>query len=356
MFKPQPRSLNLLLVCVVWCAGHDQPNFDKWHANATAASVAKAGGVPVNYLITLVDGKIPGTKEAAPAAKPILAQPVPIAPVTGGKPVAPVTATTPLQEPTPIPAAAAPTAVTAPTAPAPATAPTVTLIQEGAAKPAEPEQKAVLTKPESGEGDLAAPAVPTAAPAVPATPAPQNMGLWETVQNALASNRAARQNQQEGEPEETPVTDRPRRPRVFVLGGRKLFSATQIAPNQAIVEYAIKTNASEPWAVRETVKRKLMASAANFGMAQGTSLKGFYTLLKENGVGYFPSMWVDGEQILSGQVGLEAPHNRFINGSTKNFQHKLYKHTDLVKPKVPVVKNGTNATVAEPSFIMANRR
>jgi len=181
------------------------------------------------------------------------------------------------------------------------------------------------------------------------------MGLWETVQNALASNRAARQNQQEGEPEETPVTDRPRRPRVYVLGGRKLFSATQIAPNQAIVEYAIRTNASEPWAVRETVKRKLMASAANFGMAQGTSLKGFYTLLKENGVGYFPSMWVDGEQILSGQVGLEAPHNRFINGSTKNFQHKLYKHTDLVKPKVPVVKNGTNATVAEPSFIMATR-
>lgn len=136
---------------------------------------------------------------------------------------------------------------------------------------------------------------------------------------------------------------------------------TQVAPNQALVEYAIKTNASEPWAVRETVKRKLMASAAGFGMAQGTSLRGFYTMLRESGVGYYPSMWVDGEQILSGQVAMEAPPNRFVNatkGAAKNFQHKLYKHSDLVKPKVPAAgKNATNATaVAEPSFIMANRR
>jgi hypothetical protein len=144
---------------------------------------------------------------------------------------------------------------------------------------------------------------------------------------------------------------------VFVIGGRKLLGTTQVSPNHALVEYAIKTNASEPWAVRDTVKRKLMASAAGFGMAQGTSLKGFYSLLKEHGVGYYPSMWVDGEQILAGEVAMQAPPNRFINGTknAKNFQHKLYKHTDLVKPKVSA-GNITNVTVAEPAFIMANRR
>lgn len=94
---------------------------------------------------------------------------------------------------------------------------------------------------------------------------------------------------------------------------------------------------------------------------QGTQLRGFYTLLKEHGVGYYPAMWVDGEQILTGNVGLEAPHNRFVNSTkgAKNFQHKLYKHTDLVKPKAPTTngtRNATNVTIAEPAFIMANRR
>jgi hypothetical protein len=55
---------------------------------------------------------------------------------------------------------------------------------------------------------------------------------------------------------------------VFVIGGRRLKGASQLNPNQALVEYAIRTNASEPWAVRDTIKRKLMASAAGFGMAQ----------------------------------------------------------------------------------------
>jgi hypothetical protein len=72
-------------------------------------------------------------------------------------------------------------------------------------------------------------------------------------------------------------------------------------------------------------------------------------------------MWVDGEQILAGNVGLEAPPNRFLNATkgAKNFQHKLYKHTDLVKPKAPATngtRNATNVTIAEPAFIMANRR
>lgn len=147
----------------------------------------------------------------------------------------------------------------------------------------------------------------------------------------------------------------PRRPRVFlVAGGRRLLAV--VRPDQAFVEYAIRTNASEPWAVRDTVKRKLMASTANFGMATGVTPQGFYTMLRENGVSYYPSMWVDGEQILSGKVAMDAPPNRFINGTSKNFQHKLYKHSDLVKDKKMPAKNiTTNATVTEPSFVMANR-
>lgn len=79
-------------------------------------------------------------------------------------------------------------------------------------------------------------------------------------------------------------------------------------------------------------------------------------------MGYYPAMWVDGEQILTGDVGLEAPPNRFVNATkgAKNFQHKLYKYTDLVKPKAGAATNGTrgatNVTIAEPAFIMANRR
>lgn len=305
------------------CAGHDQPNFDRWHANATAATVAEAGGVPVNYLIRLVDGKVPGSKEAAPAPKkpaekrveaPAPAAIIPATPAPAEKPVAPIT--------TPAPAATAPT-----------TPPAINLITSPAAdaKPAQQEQTAVKTNPESSPSQLP---------------------------NTITPAQQAGEQQVQEEPAETPVapTRRQRRPRVFILGGRRLMGTTQVAPNQALVEYAIKTNASEPWAVRETIQRKLMASAAGFGMAQGTSQRGFYTLLKEHGVGYFPSMWVDGEQVLSGQVAMEAPPNRFINGTHKNFAHKLYKHTDLEKPKVPAAKNGTNVTVSEPAFIMANRR
>jgi hypothetical protein len=238
------------------------------------------------------------------------------------------------------------------------------------AKAAEPEQKAVQTKPESGEGEITAPQSQAQQPQVDAQQPQEDAqqpqqpqqrhrrdSLWNTVQQALAAQQ--QQQQEAQEPAETPVEIRSTRntPRVFVIGGRRLMGTTQVAPNQALVEYAIRTNASEPWAVRETVKRKLMASAAGFGQAQGTSLRGFYTLLKEHGVGYYPAMWVDGEQILVGEVAMNAPTNRFINGTKggKNFQHKLYKHTDLVKDKAPA-RNATNVTIAEPAFVMANRR
>lgn len=324
----------------------------------------------------MVDGKIPGTEKTAPVAAPKPQEPVPAhKPASQMSPQTPPVQTIPVQA-QPAPAQAAPVVVVAPApaaaTPAPASPPTVTLITAPAepVKAAEPEQKAVQTKPESGEGEITAPQ-PQADAQQPQADAKQPQAdaqqpqqpqqrhrrdsLWNTVQQAIAGQ----QQTDSQEPPETPVAIRSTRntPRVFVIGGRRLMGATQVSPNQALVEYAIRTNASEPWAVRETVKRKLMSSAAGFGMAQGTSLRGFYTLLKEHGVGYYPAMWVDGEQILVGEVGMEAPTNRFINGTkgAKNFQHKLYKHTDLVKDKLPA-RNATNVTIAEPSFVMANRR
>lgn len=302
--------------------------------------------MPVHYLIRLVDGKIPGTEKAAPAGPKkqgteLKKQPEPASDPTPTP--APTTTTTTTPATTPAAATPAP-ATTNPT-------PSVTLITNGQPKPQETEQKAVATKPESGEG-----AITTPAPA-PVQPRQQE-SLWSRLTGARRIDPTSTPpSLSELEPNQVPINDVPQRPRVFVIGGRKLMGTTQVSPNQALVEYAIKTNASEPWAVRDTVKRKLMASAAGFGMAQGTSLKGFYSLLKEHGVGYYPSMWVDGEQILAGEVAMQAPPNRFINGTkgAKNFQHKLYKHTDLVKPKVPA-GNTTNVTIAEPAFIMANRR
>jgi len=356
-------------------AGHDQPNFDKWHANATAATVAKAAGVPVSYLTRLVDGRLPGAKEPLvkepvavkpepiKAEKPVVVPTIPAGPTTtapsAAAPVAavptPAAATQPEAAapvvPGQTPATAATPAAAAPaTTPAgaatPAAPPSVTLITDNQAanKPTEPEQKAVKTTPEAGEVQQPAP-----------TRGQRLAAFWNRLQGGQQQQQPQQQQQEEGEPEQSMATV-PRRPRVFlVAGGRRLLAV--VRPDQAFVEYAIRTNASEPWAVRDTVKRKLMASTANFGMATGVTPQGFYTMLRENGVSYYPSMWVDGEQILSGKVAMDAPPNRFINGTSKNFQHKLYKHSDLVKDKKMPAKNiTTNATVTEPSFVMANRR
>jgi hypothetical protein len=252
----------------------------------------------------------------------------------------------PAQVATPVPIGAAATQ------PAPVPASAVTLITDGkqaaAAAPAAAGDVAARTdgasKPESSAATEIEQQQQQQQDAVlmePQEPAPREQQLLQQLtQMVLGTPSAGGRGQRRGT-------------RVMVLGGRRHLLITA---NQAEAYFAIKTNPDEPSAVRDVVKRKLLASAAGFGMASGTSQKGFYALLKENGVTYYPAMWVDGSQILAGQVGLEAPFNRFINhtGAVKSFQHKLFDPRDLADPATRA--NATAVTVAEPAFVMANRR
>jgi hypothetical protein len=234
---------------------------------------------------------------------------------------------------------------------------TVSLITDGA-KPAEAvsEDKAGAktdgtSKPESAEADLAAGATDATAQQ---QMAPREQQLLQQL-TSLATGQAPAQQQQPQQPEgeQQGGARRRRNTRVFVfpVGHRRLL----INNNQAEVFYAIKTNASEPWAEHDVVKRKLMAAAAGFGLASGTSVKGLYTLLSEHGVSNSPAFWVDGEQLLAGEMAMTAPRNRFINSTTnwKDFAHKLFNPRDLMPAPA---RNATNVTVAEPAFVMANRR